>query len=121
MHLHGGLLKALVSAYIEIADLGTGSLRYGRPRVPSARDILEQVIVESIQRGDALDIYDRRFATYLYRLTGGTDLKVRADRGYETRTDDHIFLDIALEALRCYVDLVRAKRQKVEKVAAVGT
>src|SRR5437868_11813704 len=110
MHLHGGLLKALVPAHVEIADLGTGSLRYRRPRVPSARNMLQQVIVESIQCGDALDVYDRRFATYLHRLTGRTNLQMRADRGYETRTDHHIFLHIALEALRRYVDLVRAKR-----------
>ena len=90
VHLHGGLLVALVSADVNRAHRGAGHLRDRRPGVAAAGDLLKQLLVERGGFLDVLEINDgfafyrnrlRYFAYHDFGIHGGREAGVYHDAG----------------------------------------
>src|SRR6516164_2976305 len=99
MDLHNRLLEALVPANIKVVHRRTRSLRNCRPYVTPAGDTLEQAIVKSGRRSDALGINDRSNGRNIHNFPTTFHSKASGDGCHESGTDLNILLCRALEPL----------------------
>ena len=68
VHLHSGLLVALVAAHIEVAHHGSRSLGDSRPGIPPTGDVLEQAVVKSGWRRHTLHVHHWTFRRNFHDL-----------------------------------------------------
>ena len=91
MYLHCGLLIALVPSNVERTHGGAWGLRHGGPRIPAARDILQQIQVESGGTLSVLHIHSRSLGVNSDDVLDASYFQARIQRGRESAVSNMPF------------------------------
>ncbi len=118
MDLHGGLLVAIVPGNIEGAYRSSRHLRHGRPRVASARNVLQQGLVKRRRRLVVLQV-DHWFAFHFHDLRDIANLQAQIDGGRETSGQNDIGSLCRIESRCCHGQFIGARWKQIKKVATV--